>query len=187
MAICVLVLEQEETVFELWESIKNFPTQIRRYQVIEPISKKSQDSMRSEGQTKSDIFEIVKFENVELLNPKLSRKERQKQMALWLMPFGFIAGLTFSGMTNLQTFSNLGFSQSGETVIGGLLGMASGWIGSFFGARSVNSSQEDIKSLLKFNEKGLWLILMETPYETELPWKLIREIRPVEIINLNLD
>ena len=65
--------------------------------------------------------------------------------------------------------------------------MISGWIGSFFGARSVNSSQEDIKSLLKFNENGLWLILMETPYETELPWKLIREIRPVEIINLNLD
>ena len=187
MAICILVLEQEETVFELWENIKNFPTQIRRSQVIEPISKKSQDSMRSERQTKSDIFEIVKFKNVKLLNPKLSRKERQKQMALWLMPFGFIAGLTFSGMTNLQTFSNLGFGQSGETVIGGLLGMVSGWIGSFFGARSVNSSQEDIKSLLKFNEKGLWLILMETPYETELPWKLIREIKPVEIINLNLD
>ena len=187
MAICILVLEQEETVFELWESIKNFPTQIRKYQVIEPISKKSQDSMRSKRQNKSDIFEIVKFENVELLNPKLSRKERQKQMALWLIPFGFIAGLTFAGMTNLQTFSKFGFSQSGETISGALLGMISGWIGSFFGARSVNSSQEDIKSLLKFNERGLWLILMETPFETELPWKLIREIKPVEIINLNID
>ncbi len=187
MAICILVLEQEETVFELWETIKNFPTQIIKYQVIEPIPKRSKDSMKSERQNKSDIFEIVKFENVELLNPKLSRKERQKQMALWLMPFGFIAGLTFAGMTNLQTFSKFGFSQSGETVIGGLLGMTSGWIGSFFGARSVNSSQEDIKSLLKFNERGLWLVLMETPYETELPWKLIREIKPLEIINLNLD
>ena len=65
MAICILVLEQEETVFELWESIKNFPTQIRKYQVIEPSSKKSQDSIRSERETKSHIFEIVKFENVE--------------------------------------------------------------------------------------------------------------------------
>ncbi len=187
MAICILVLEQEETVFELWETIKSFPTQIRKYQVIEPISKRVEDSQRSERQGKCEIFEVVKFENVELLNPMLSRKERQKQMALWLMPFGFIAGLTFAGMTNLQTFSRFGFSQSGETLIGGLLGMGSGWIGSLFGARSVNSSQEDIKSLARYNEKGLWLILMETPYETELPWKLIREIKPLEIINLNLD
>ncbi len=187
MAICILVLEQEETAFELWESIKGFPTEISKYQVIEPISNQLEESQRSERLDKSDILEIVKFENVELLNPILSRKKRQKQMALWLIPFGFIAGLTFAGMTNLQTFSKFGFSQSGETLIGALLGMVSGWIGSYFGARSVNSSQEDIKSLVKFNEKGLWLILMETPYETELPWKLIREIKPVDVINLNLD
>ena len=102
------------------------------------------------------------------------------------MPFGFLAGLTFSGMTNLKTFAGLGLNSWGEAVSGGVLGMISGWIGSFFASRSVNPSKEDIKGLVKRNKEGFWLILLETPLEIELPWQAIQEINPREIINLNL-
>ena len=67
-----------------------------------------------------DLPKKVNINEVKLLNPKLSRKDRQKKMSLWLMPFGFIAGLTFSGKTNLQTFSGFGLSHSTETFIGKL-------------------------------------------------------------------
>ena len=101
-------------------------------------------------------------------------------MSAWLMPFGFVAGLIFSGMTNLSTFSNLGFSKTAEPLIGGLLGMTSGWIGSFFAAMSVNTYQEDIKSLIKRNEQGLWLVLLETPSEIEPPPSIINSGRSLD-------
>ena len=44
------------------------------------------------------------------------------------MPFGFIAGIAFSNMTNLSTFSFLGLNNIGESLIGGLLGMGSGYL-----------------------------------------------------------
>ncbi len=103
------------------------------------------------------------------------------------MPFGFVAGITFSGMTGLETFSRFGLGQYSEIVTGGILGMISGWIGSFFASRTVTtSSTEDLKGILKFNEKGYWLILIETPFEIEPPWALIKEKNPIEIFNLNL-
>ena len=100
--------------------------------------------------------------------------------------FWIPAGLTFSGMTGLDTFSKFGLGGIGETLAGGLLGMGSGWIGSFFAVRSVNSYQEELKGIFKSNEQGRWLILLETPLETELPWQTIREINPIEIVNLNV-
>ncbi|MBM5809563.1 MAG: hypothetical protein FJ051_07065, partial [Cyanobacteria bacterium M_surface_9_m1_291] len=34
------------------------------------------------------------LESVDALNPASKRKLRQRRMALWLIPFGFVAGLT---------------------------------------------------------------------------------------------
>ena len=59
-------------------------------------------------------------------------------MARWLMPFGFIAGIAFSKMTNLSTFSFIGLNNIGESLIGGLLGMGSGYLGSIFASASIN-------------------------------------------------
>ena len=59
-------------------------------------------------------------------------------MKNWLMPFGFLAGLSFSNMTNLTTFSFLNLNTFGESLVGGLLGLGSGYIGSFFAAGSIN-------------------------------------------------
>ncbi|KGG16199.1 MULTISPECIES: hypothetical protein [unclassified Prochlorococcus] len=186
MAICILVLEHEKTVYEFWEKLNSSSTTISNFQVIEPKTDKTDSLRTTEVRVSKDHPPKVKINELEMFNPDLSRKDRQKKMSLWLMPFGFIAGLTFAGMTNLETFSAFGFSRATQTFLGGLLGMVSGWIGSFFGARSVNTSQEDLKALFKRNEQGFWLILMETPFEIELPWQLIKEIDPIETINLSL-
>jgi len=185
VAICILVLEDEKGAYELWERLKAGSTQITKFQVIAPDSK-IKDSQSAEEKPNNTNFPMkLSIKDVKLLNPQLSRKDRQKKMSLWLMPFGFIAGLTFAGMTNLQTFAKFGFNSTSETLIGGLLGMLAGLIGSFFGARSVNTFQEDLKSLFKRNEQGQWLILIETPLEVELPWPLIKKIEPIEIVNIN--
>ena len=85
----------------------------------------------------------------------------------------------------LETFAKLGLGQIGETLIGGVLGLIAGLIGSFVGAGSINDqSDDDIRTLRKKNESGLWLLLLETPLENELPWNAIREISPIEIVNL---
>ena len=72
MAICILVLEQEETVFELWESIKNFPTQISKYQVIEAISKKSQNSMTFK-RLKHKKLKFIEFNKVNISSSQIRK------------------------------------------------------------------------------------------------------------------
>ncbi len=185
MAICIIVLNQEEKAYELWEKVQKNNSQITNFEVIEPNLKTTENS-KKEKISKDDLVPPkVTINEVKLFNPKISRKERQKKMSTWLMPFGFIAGLTFSGMTDLKTFSNFGLGSYMEPFIGGLLGMASGFIGSFFAARSVNTNQDDLKSLFKLNEQGKWLILLETALEVEPPWELMSEINPIEVININ--
>ena len=127
----------------------------------------------------------IDIEKVPLLNPELSKKNRQQSMALLLIPFGFITGLTFTAMTGLTTFSDLGVNFLGERITGGLVGMVSGWMGSYVGAASVRPKNvEDINSLRKLHEQGLWLMLLETPSEVELPWNLLQEVEPTEIVRL---
>lgn len=65
-----------------------------------------------------------------LIDPKEQASRYAKLMSFWLVPFGFAAGFTFSLITNLDTFSWAG--EIGNHVIGGLLGAASGAMGSFF-------------------------------------------------------
>ena len=42
-------------------------------------------------------------EEVVELNPALQRQARQRQMATWLLPFGFGAGMVFTFITNYST------------------------------------------------------------------------------------
>ncbi len=192
MAICIIVLKNEESAYQLQEKIQATSLHLLSFELIEPISKTSENpdlnkksTNLNNANTPSYPLKKVNINAVKLLNPKLSRRIRQKNMALWLMPFGFIAGLTFSGMTDLNTFEKIGLSGFGETIFGGFLGMGSGLIGSYFAAASVNPYQKDIENLRKFNEKGLWLLFIQTPLEIEPPWTLIQEINPIEIVSIN--
>ncbi|BCL35573.1 hypothetical protein [Nostoc sp. MS1] len=62
-----------------------------------------------------------------LVDPNLQARKQAKLMSLWLVPFGFFAGFTFSLITGLNTFAWAG--EIGNHVIGGLLGAASGALG----------------------------------------------------------
>ena len=132
---------------------------------------------------KSKLLKIENIENNRTLNPELDRQIRQKGMRYWLMPFGFLAGLSFSNMTNLTTFSFLNLNPFGESLVGGLLGLGSGYIGSFFAARSINLNRsKEIRPLLNANKDGKWLIFLEAQTGYELPWNLIKESEPLDII-----
>ncbi|MFN9547420.1 MAG: hypothetical protein ACK6AD_10185 [Cyanobacteriota bacterium] len=121
---------------------------------------------------------------VTTLNPAFSRQRRQRSMALWLLPFGFLAGLTFTQITDLHTFAALG--PWGEPLIGGLLGMGSGWLGSFVAAASVPAEGDDrIRTLRNRLEEGSWLLLLQPATGTEVPWTLLREAQPKAVVRLD--
>ena len=106
------------------------------------------------------------------------------RMVRWLLPFGFLAGLTFTQITDLQTFSFAG--PWGEPLIGGLLGMGSGWMGSFAAAASVSSEEDDrIRILRNRLEEGCWLLLVEAPVGREIPWTTIQKARPKAVVRLD--
>ena len=124
------------------------------------------------------------FATVDRLNPATARRRRQRSMARWLMPFGFLAGLTFTQITDLQTFSALG--AWGEPVVGGLLGMISGLMGSFAAAASVSSEADDrVRALRNRLEEGNWLLLVEMPNGIEVPWTRLQVAKPKAVVRLN--
>ncbi len=136
--------------------------------------------LRAIGAGESDLAAVDR------LNPAAGRRQRQRVMARWLLPFGFLAGLTFTRITDLHTFDFAG--PWGEPVIGGLLGMGSGWMGSFAAAASVNSEEDDrIRSLRNRLEEGCWLLLVEPARGTEMPWQVLQQARPKAVVRLGED
>ena len=126
----------------------------------------------------------VSFDSVDLLNPKQARQQRQRSMARWLLPFGFMAGVTFTQITTLETFAALG--PWGQPVMGGLLGMGSGLMGSYAAAAGVPSDNEDgVRILRNRHEENRWLLLLETPTGIEPPWQLLQSARPIQVVRLN--
>lgn len=123
---------------------------------------------------------------VERLNPAAGRRRRQRSMARWLLPFGFLAGFTFTQITDLQTFAALG--SWGEPVVGGLLGLVAGWMGSFAAAASVTSEEDDrIRILRNRLEEGNWLLWIDPPLGQDPPWSLIQQARPKAVVRLGED
>ncbi|OKH32812.1 hypothetical protein NIES2119_24840 [[Phormidium ambiguum] IAM M-71] len=65
-----------------------------------------------------------------LIDPNEQAIKQAKFMAVWLVPFGFIAGAAFSLITQLNTFAWAG--EIGNHLIGGVLGAIGGGMGSIF-------------------------------------------------------
>lgn len=65
-----------------------------------------------------------------LIDPQEQAKKQAKLMTVWLVPFGFFAGFTFSLITGLHTFAWAG--EIGNHIVAGLLGAASGAMGGTF-------------------------------------------------------
>ncbi|MDX2098406.1 MAG: hypothetical protein SFW36_11570 [Leptolyngbyaceae cyanobacterium bins.59] len=65
-----------------------------------------------------------------LIDPNEAARKNARLMTFWLVPFGFVAGFTFSSITGLRTFAWAG--EFGDHLIGGVLGAVSGALGSIF-------------------------------------------------------
>jgi len=183
---CILIFKEIEKGLDLLKIFDERSIIISQAIFIKPnndklISKQEQILLNS----KPNFFKVENIENIRILNPALDRQIRQRGMMNWLMPFGFLAGLSFSNMTNLTTFSFLNLNAFGESFVGGLLGLGSGFIGSFFASRSINLNRsKEIRPLLNANKDGKWLLLLEDQNGYELPWNLIKDSEPLDIIFL---
>jgi hypothetical protein len=145
------------------------------------------DRLREERPAMAQLVTIGEGETdpgaVERLDAAAPRRRRQRNLARWLLPFGFLAGLTFTFITDLHTFDFAG--PLGEPLIGGLLGTVSAWMGSFAAAASVNSEEEDgIRALRNRLAEGCWLLLVEPPAGGPMPWPLVQQARPRAVVRL---
>ncbi len=186
MTKCILIFKELEKCIDLFKLFEDKSTFLSQFLLIKPNNPNiTNQQEKILFEVKSNLFKVEKLENNRILNPKLDRQIRQKSMKKWLMPFGFLAGLSFSNMTNLTTFNFLNLNSIGESLLGGLLGLGSGYIGSFFASGSINLNRnKEIRPLLNANKDGKWLIILENQPGYELPWNLIREANPIDIIFL---
>tara|TARA_B100000579_G_scaffold51016_1_gene35526 strand:- start:381 stop:947 length:567 start_codon:yes stop_codon:yes gene_type:complete len=183
VSTCVIVIKEKQLAKELLLKLRKAQTPILNCDLIEPLNNQMDSEDINPENSREVIINKSNFNNVKLLNPTLDREDRQKTLARWLIPFGFIAGLSFSQMTDLKTFAEMGFPNQFEKLLGGLVGMISGWIGSFFAAGGINQENiDDIRSLRKKSEQGFWLLILELPIEIEPPWKILNETNCLEII-----
>ena len=185
MSTYVIILKGKKPAKELLLKLREAQTPILNCDLVEPLDNKS-DHENSNSDTFEEVFtNQTNFNNISLLNPALARKDRQKTLASWLIPFGFIAGLSFSQMTDLKTFADMGFPNQLEKLLGGLVGMISGALGSFFSAGGISEETvDDLKVIRKKSEEGFWLLILELPLEIEPPWVILKEIKSLEIITL---
>ena len=186
MTKSILIFENLDKCIELFNVFEEKSVLLSMAILVSPVEETiTPDQHELLNSTSNNYFRSEKIDNIRILNPKLDRKIRQSEMARWLMPFGFIAGISFSQMTNLSTFSFIGLNNIGETLIGGLLGMGSGYLGSIFSAASINLNRnKELRSIFNFNKEGKWLVLLENPIGSELPWTLIKQSGPQDIIFL---
>ena len=185
MSTYVIVFKEKQPAQELILKLRDAQTPVLNFDFIEPLNN-IMDSESINLESSEEVFmNKLNFNNVKLLNPSLARKDRQKTLATWLIPFGFIAGLSFSQMTELKTFGEMGFPNQFERILGGIVGMISGWLGSFFAAGGIDQENtEDIRVLRKKSEEGFSLLILELPIEVELPWEILKGTNCIEIITL---
>ena len=185
MSTYVIVFKEKQPAQELILKLRDAQTPVLNFDFIEPLNN-IMDSESINLESSEEVFmNKLNFNNVKLLNPSLARKDRQKTLATWLIPFGFIAGLSFSQMTDLNTFANMGFPNVLEKLLGGLVGMISGALGSFFSAGGTSQEiVDDLRAIRKKSKEGCWLLILELPMEIEPPWKILKEIDSLEIITI---
>ena len=185
MSTYVIVFKGKQPAKDFLLKLRETQTPFLNCDFIEPLNNKMESETINLDSTEKVFINELNFNNVKLLNPSLARKDRQKALATWLIPFGFFAGLSFSQMTDLKTFAEMGFPNQFEKLLGGLVGMISGWLGSFFSAGGINQeNDDDIRALRKKSEQGFWLLILDLPIEIELPWEILKETNCLEIITI---
>jgi hypothetical protein len=103
-----------------------------------------------------------------------------QRLAIWLVPFGFLAGVGFSVLSGLDTFAWAG--PIGNHLIGGLLGAMGGAMGSFFVGGGVGLSGGSGDALAYRNRlaAGKYVLIVEEESETRIreATRILRQFEP---------
>lgn len=114
-----------------------------------------------------------------LINPNRQAKKRAKKLAYMLIPFGFAAGYAFNVLTGIHLFS---FTNSlAEHIIGGILGAASGLLGSIIvgGGVGLTVGSGDALTYRNRLNAGKYIIITQgTDSLIQQATKLLRQFEP---------
>ncbi|MBD2577910.1 hypothetical protein [Oscillatoria sp. FACHB-1406] len=93
-------------------------------------------------------------------DPKAKAKKQALLMALWIVPFGFIAGFVFNLQTGIEIVPALG--GLGNHILGGLFGAIGGAMGSFFvgGGVALTSGNDSIIPYRDRLAQGQYLVVV---------------------------
>lgn len=117
-----------------------------------------------------------------LIDPNEQAKKQTQLMAIWLVPFGFVAGLTFNFLTGLNTFPWAG--GVGNILIGGLLGAGAGAMGSIFaggGTGLVFGSGDALPYRNRLNAGKYLIVVKGTESVTRQATRILRSFEPEDI------
>jgi hypothetical protein len=117
-----------------------------------------------------------------LIDPNEQAIKQAKLMAFWLIPFGFVSGVTFSVLSGLDTFAWAG--EIGNHVIGGLLGAVAGGMGSFFaggGAGLVFGSGDALPYRNRLNAGKYLIVVKGNESITRQATSILRRFDPENI------
>ncbi|MEO1404180.1 MAG: hypothetical protein AAFV72_23420 [Cyanobacteria bacterium J06635_1] len=121
-----------------------------------------------------------------LIDPNEQAQKQMRLMAIWLVPFGFIAGFLFDSITGLNTFPWAG--TLGNQIIGGFLGAASGALGSFFvgGGVGIAFGSGDALPYRNRLNAGQYLVVVKGPEGMiSQSARILQPLRPENIQGYN--
>ncbi|MBW4625019.1 MAG: hypothetical protein KME49_05790 [Brasilonema octagenarum HA4186-MV1] len=117
-----------------------------------------------------------------LIDPNEQAKKQTQFMAIWLVPFGFFAGITFSLLTGLDTFAWAG--EIGNHIIGGLLGAVAGAMGSAFAGGGVGllvGSGDALPYRNRLNAGKYLVVVQGSEILTRQATRVLRQFEPENI------
>ena len=120
-----------------------------------------------------------------LIDPNEQTLKQTRLMAFWLVPFGFIAGVTFSLQTDLDTFAWAG--EIGNHIIGGLLGAVGGAMGSVFvggGVGALFGNSDSLPYRNRLNAGKYLVVVQGSETLTSKTTRLLRRFDPEDIQNV---
>ncbi|MEE3717125.1 hypothetical protein V2H45_10245 [Tumidithrix elongata RA019] len=117
-----------------------------------------------------------------LADPMDSARKQAFFMAYWLVPFGFISGIGFSVISELQTFAWAG--SIGNHLIGGILGGFAGGMGSLFvggGVGLATGSSDSIPYRNRLSEGKYLVVVKGADSAIARANRIMRQYRPENV------
>jgi hypothetical protein len=115
-----------------------------------------------------------------LIDPNPPAWRQVRLMLLWLVPFGFAAGVLFNVITGLDTFSWTG--RLGNQVMGGLLGTMAGAMGAFFmggGASLVIAGDPNPPYHQRLDQGQFLVVVRGSEAMVRQASPVLRQLRPI--------